>query len=166
MSDLAFFAQRTTGWATSVGATSEKGNSKNERMSVSDLGEKIEWGADSEPRKNERVPSRIRIPDPHWLDLSAVTFWYGSGSITADPCLWLMDPDPAVFVIDLQDANKKLDFSVPKKTTVSGQTSFWYRYILVPWDICIPPWSWTYKEPEISVPLGTSLVQCSASLYL
>jgi hypothetical protein len=32
-------------------------NSKNERMSVSDPGEKIEWGADSEPWKNERVPS-------------------------------------------------------------------------------------------------------------
>ncbi len=52
-----FFAQRTTGWATSVWATSEKANSKNERMSVSDPGEKIEWGADSEPRKKERVPS-------------------------------------------------------------------------------------------------------------
>jgi hypothetical protein len=26
-------------------------------MSVSDPGEKIEWGADSEPQKNERVPS-------------------------------------------------------------------------------------------------------------
>ncbi len=26
-------------------------------MSVSDPGEKIEWGADSEPWKNERVPS-------------------------------------------------------------------------------------------------------------
>ncbi len=34
----------------------------------------------------------------------------GSGSGSADPCLWLMDPDPAVFVIDLQDANKKLIF--------------------------------------------------------
>jgi hypothetical protein len=28
-------------------------------MSVSDPGEKIEWGADSEPRKNERVPSSV-----------------------------------------------------------------------------------------------------------
>jgi hypothetical protein len=28
-------------------------------MSVSDPGEKIERGADSEPRKNERVPSSI-----------------------------------------------------------------------------------------------------------
>jgi hypothetical protein len=33
-------------------------------------------------------------------------FWCGSGS--ADPCLRLMDPDPAIFVTDLQDANKKL----------------------------------------------------------
>ncbi len=34
-----------------------------------------------------------------------MTFWSGSGS--ADPCLWLMDPDPAFFVLDLQDASKK-----------------------------------------------------------
>jgi hypothetical protein len=38
--------------------------------------------------------------------LQPMTFWCGSGSV--DPCLWLMDPDPATFVIDLQDANKKL----------------------------------------------------------
>ncbi len=40
----------------------------------------------------------------------SMTFRCGSGS--ADPCLWLMDPDAdpdsAIFVIDLQDANKKL----------------------------------------------------------
>jgi hypothetical protein len=36
-----------------------------------------------------------------------MTFWYGSGS--AGPCLLLTDPDPdpAIFVIDLQDANEK-----------------------------------------------------------
>ncbi len=40
--------------------------------------------------------------------------WSGSGSGSADPCLWLMDPDPdsdpdpSIFVIGLQDANKKL----------------------------------------------------------
>jgi hypothetical protein len=28
-------------------------------MSVSDPGEKIEWGADSQPRKNERMPSSV-----------------------------------------------------------------------------------------------------------
>ncbi len=37
-----------------------------------------------------------------------MAFWCGSGSGSADPCLWLMDPDPGIFVIDLQDANKKL----------------------------------------------------------
>jgi hypothetical protein len=30
-----------------------------------------------------------------------------SGYGFADPCLRLMDPDPAIFIIDLQDANKK-----------------------------------------------------------
>ncbi len=39
----------------------------------------------------------------------SMTFWGGSGS--ADPCLWLMDPDHAIFVIDLQDASKKLIFN-------------------------------------------------------
>ena len=39
----------------------------------------------------------------------SMTFWGGSGS--ADPCLWLMDPDPAIIVIDLQDAIKKLIFN-------------------------------------------------------
>jgi hypothetical protein len=36
-----------------------------------------------------------------------MTFWSGSGS--ADPCFWLKDTDsdPAIFVIDLQDAKKK-----------------------------------------------------------
>jgi hypothetical protein len=40
----------------------------------------------------------------------SMTFWCGSGS--ADPCLRLMDPDPdlPIFVIDLQEANKKLIF--------------------------------------------------------
>ncbi len=45
-------------------------------------------------------------------------FLCGSRSGSADPCLWLMepdpdsgpDPDPAIFVIDLQDANKKLNY--------------------------------------------------------
>ncbi len=41
----------------------------------------------------------------------SMTFWCGSGSGSADPCLWLMDPDAdsAIFVIDLQNANKKLN---------------------------------------------------------
>ncbi len=42
----------------------------------------------------------------------SMTFWGGSGSGSADPCLWLMDPDPdpAIFDIDLQYASKKLIF--------------------------------------------------------
>ncbi len=38
----------------------------------------------------------------------SIKFWDGSGS--ANPWLWLMDPDPdpAIFVIDLQDASKKI----------------------------------------------------------
>ncbi len=42
----------------------------------------------------------------------SMPFWGGSGSGSSDPCLWLMDPDPdpAMFVIDLQDVIKKLIF--------------------------------------------------------
>ncbi len=41
-----------------------------------------------------------------------MTFWCGSGSGSADPCLWLINPDPvpSIFIIDLQDTNKKLIF--------------------------------------------------------
>jgi hypothetical protein len=34
----------------------------------------------------------------------SMKLWYWSGSV--DPHLWLMDPDPAIFVSDLQDVNK------------------------------------------------------------
>ncbi len=39
-----------------------------------------------------------------------MTFWdgSGSGSGSSDPCFWQMDPDPAIFVIDLQEASKKI----------------------------------------------------------
>jgi hypothetical protein len=43
----------------------------------------------------------------------SMKFWYGSGSGSADPYLRLMvpdadpDTDPAIFVSDLQDVNKK-----------------------------------------------------------
>ncbi len=39
----------------------------------------------------------------------SMTFWGGSGS--SDPCFWLMDPDPAILVIGLQDASKKQIFN-------------------------------------------------------
>ncbi len=68
-----------------------------------------------EPRRKHAlvygtVPVRDRVPVPSGMYQScgSVTFWYGSGS--ADPCLWLMDPDPdpTIFVPDLQDANTKV----------------------------------------------------------
>jgi hypothetical protein len=39
---------------------------------------------------------------------SSMTFWCGSES--ADPYLCLTDPDPALFVIDFQDLNRKIIF--------------------------------------------------------
>ncbi len=50
----------------------------------------------------------------------SMTCWCGSGS--ADPCLWLMDtdPDPAIFVIDLHNADKKLN----KKTKLKNKKKF------------------------------------------
>jgi hypothetical protein len=40
-----------------------------------------------------------------------VTFWYGSGSGSADPYHGLTDPDPAFFASGFQDANKNKFFS-------------------------------------------------------
>jgi hypothetical protein len=44
-------------WLSKGAVWLSSGNPENERMSVSDPWEKIEWWADSEPRINERVPS-------------------------------------------------------------------------------------------------------------
>ncbi len=46
----------------------------------------------------------------------SVTFWYGSGS--ADPCLLLLDPDPAIFVIVRQNAKKNNLFSKFLQNTI------------------------------------------------
>ncbi len=46
-----------------------------------------------------------RSCQPSVLLIHDIFMWIGSGS--ADPSLWLMDPDPVIFVIDLQDVNKK-----------------------------------------------------------
>ncbi len=44
-------------------------------------------------------------PDQQRQCCGSMIFWSGSGS--GDPCLWLMDPKPSIFVMKLQDANKK-----------------------------------------------------------
>ncbi len=59
----------------------------------------------SENARNREVGSVFIYADQC---CGSMTFWCGSGS--ADPCLWLRDPYPAIFVIDLQDGNKKLIF--------------------------------------------------------
>ncbi len=59
------------------------------------------------------IGKQIWIPDldPQHQCCGSMKFWCGSGSGSADPCVWQMDPDPTIFVIDLQDANKKLIYS-------------------------------------------------------
>ncbi len=61
-----------------------------------------------------------------------MTFWCGSGSGSADPRLWLTDADadldPAIFVIDLQDANKKL---IEKEVTIRRNQGFSYYFCLM-----------------------------------
>ncbi len=37
-------------------------------------------------------------------------FWYGSGSMPLTNRSGSADPDPSIFIIELQDANKKLIF--------------------------------------------------------
>ncbi len=58
-------------------------------------------------------PSRETVPLSSISDQysGSMTFWGGSGSGSSDPCFWILDPDPAIFVIDLQDASKKQIFN-------------------------------------------------------
>ncbi len=75
----------------------------------------------------------------------SMTFWYGSGS--ADPCLWLMDPDPAIFVIDLQDASKKLIF-------FNSFSDFQRKKVKksikkpVEMNVCLTIFAWTHGSDE------------------
>ncbi len=60
-----------------------------------------------------------------YFSVSPSTFWYGSGSGSVDPYLWLTDPDqapdPALFDSDLQDATKKNVLAI----------LFFWRYIYI-----------------------------------
>ncbi len=66
----------------------------------------------SRSKKGTGYRIRIRNTTTGTTIYSSVTdpWHFGGGSGSADPCLWLMDPDPAIFVIDLQDASKKQIF--------------------------------------------------------
>ncbi len=52
----------------------------------------------------------------------SVTLWYGSGfgSRSSDPYFWLTDPYPALFVSDLQNANKKYFFSLHHSSKIKS----------------------------------------------
>ncbi len=56
--------------------------------------------------RGQRIPGRVRVTKLQCC--VSMAFWCGSGSADLYRCL--MDPDPAIYVIDLQDATKKLIF--------------------------------------------------------
>jgi hypothetical protein len=73
----------------------------------------------TDPIFSLRASALQQIGKFSWFQCCAsIKFWRGSGSGSgsADLCFWLMDPDsdpdldpdPAIFIINLQDANKKL----------------------------------------------------------
>jgi hypothetical protein len=104
-------------------------------------------------------------------------FWcgFGSGSGSADPCVWLVDPDadpdPAFFVIDLQDANKNIiSFSafcryiciifqrqkVKKKSQSSRNQGF--SYIFYWWQKDPDPYLWL-MDPDPEGPKTYGLIR-------
>ncbi len=83
-----------------------------------------------------------------------MTFWCGSGS--GDPCLWLTDPDPAIFVIDPQDANKK---KIKKKffclLLFEGTFTLFFKdkksqrsHKTVGIKVFLTIFAWCYKDPD------------------
>jgi hypothetical protein len=53
------------------------------------------------PAGEDHGPGSFKVKTTFMQRCGSMTFWGGSGSGSADPRLWLMDPDPAIFVIDL-----------------------------------------------------------------
>jgi hypothetical protein len=85
----------------------------------------------------------------------SVTFWYGSG----DPCFCLMDPDPNTFVIDLQDANKKVfllfDGTFTSFFKDEGEGLFLLSYLVLAWRLP--------SRPKYSVPLPITACRYSTA---
>ncbi len=86
------------------------------------------FGVDLDPDLDPRIHASdkwIRI----WIR-GSIPLTNGSGSGSADPCLWQMDPDadpdPAIFVTDHQDSNKKTNIFL----RVFLLLTFW-RYIYI-----------------------------------
>ncbi len=65
------------------------------------------WAEKGQSRNTTTAKVVPSVADPwhYWCESGSRS---GSRSGSADPCLWLMDPDPSIFISGLQDANKKL----------------------------------------------------------
>jgi hypothetical protein len=84
--------------------------------------------------------------------LRIVTIWYGSGS--SDPFLWLTDPDPALFVSNLQDANKKLFCLLLFKGTFASfftnkRSLRSHKTVEIKVFLTIFAWWWDNPDPHI-----------------
>ncbi len=83
-----------------------------------------------------------------WQCCGSMTFWCGSGSgsRSMDPCIWLMNPDPAIFIIDLQDANikqiKKKIFSAYYFLKVVGKEKWGVSGVCLLIEEGTGPWWW------------------------
>jgi hypothetical protein len=72
----------------------------------------------------------------------SMTFWGASWSGSADPCLWLMDPDPSIFVIDLQDASKKIILNK------IFSAHYFLKIHLHNFSKILTIFAWWWKDPE------------------
>jgi hypothetical protein len=88
---------------------------KSEHFLVTSVPDSWHFGVDPDPDGHKS--EHFLLTFPYNQCSGSMKFWCGCGSGSADPCLWLIDPDPdsdpdsAIFVTDLQDANKKLIFT-------------------------------------------------------
>jgi hypothetical protein len=55
----------------------------------------------------------------------SMTFWCGSGS--ADPCLWVMDADPSIFIIEKVDHFSKVK---SQKEVTKQKSRFFLQFLL------------------------------------
>ncbi len=72
--------------------------------------------------KSESTNENCRVPDPWHFDVDQDPRIHANGP----------DPDPAIFVIDLQDANKKL-IKIKKFLLITPGTFWRYIYIIIQW---------------------------------
>ncbi len=91
------------------------------------------------------------VVDPLHFGCVSVTFWYGSASRFADKYHWLTEPDldtapvPALFLSDLQDANKKKILTVRFCLLI---TFCIIRNSLNEIKVFLTIFAWWWKDPD------------------